>query len=156
MRGNLLRYTPVLGGSGSIPACAGEPEQGYIPEEAQRVYPRVCGGTRTDSQEEARDQGLSPRVRGNPLVIGCPQSMNRSIPACAGEPPEGADLEDQERVYPRVCGGTPGGVSKMGECTGLSPRVRGNPLAGRMRTQPAWSIPACAGEPLQYWRIQTW
>ncbi len=50
-------------------------------------------------------------------------------------------------VYPRVCGGTPGGRSKSGGPTGLSPRVRGNLLRLRFAAINAGSIPACAGEP---------
>ena len=30
---------------GSIPACAGEPEEAYPYAYRHRVYPRVCGGT---------------------------------------------------------------------------------------------------------------
>ena len=45
--------------------------------------------------------GLSPRVRGNPLLPGNIVLRSGSIPACAGEPVE--------------------------PITGLSPRVRGNP-----------------------------
>ena len=70
-------------------------------------------------------------------------------------------------VYPRVCGGTPHCLSGSEWCSGLSPRVRGNPrqncrlspfrgLSPRVRGNHAptgiiaghrRSIPACAGEP---------
>ena len=51
--------------------------------------------------------GLSPRVRGNQDVgLGGEQEPG-SIPACAGEPPGCAASPRMERVYPRVCGGTP-------------------------------------------------
>ena len=50
----------------SIPACAGEPDQITLPLMASRVYPRVCGGTPTALVVDGIDQGLSPRVRGNP------------------------------------------------------------------------------------------
>ena len=51
--------------AGSIPACAGEPEDsgGYVGD--VRVYPRVCGGTRRAVEEAEGHPGLSPRVRGN-------------------------------------------------------------------------------------------
>ena len=112
------------GASGSIPACAGEPPQ----ELAKRlkVYPRVCGGTDTGSATLWSSNGLSPRVRGNPMG-------RRSIPACAGEPPRPGSC-GTERVYPRVCGGT---ISRLG---GSIPACAGEP---GMRRQGR-SIPACA------------
>ena len=100
MQGCLARPRRRCHESGSIPACAGEPIwpatvvkhlRGLSPRvrgnphaaggsaNTERVYPRVCGGTR--SRASSGGLGLSPRVRGNPVSrrIG-------SIPACAGEP----------------------------------------------------------------------
>ena len=122
---------------------------------AQRVYPRVCGGTAVKTFSCASSNGLSPRVRGNPIPIPSEAGRSRSIPACAGEPAPGADSFRNARVYPRVCGGTslvggpPGGIH------GLSPRVRGNPRVFRPRLEGPGSIPACAGEPFptSQWRI---
>ena len=76
-----------------------------------------------------------------------PYPVQRSIPACAGEPVERIAPGVHPGVYPRVCGGTvPPPGDKLG-VAGLSPRVRGN----RRRTggchAPDGSIPACAGEP---------
>ena len=51
-------------------------------------------------------------------------------------------------VYPRVCGGTLRTASAWRRVTGLSPRVRGNPLAPDVAFGDARSIPACAGEPI--------
>ena len=51
-------------------------------------------------------------------------------------------------VYPRVCGGTPGGSCRHGKAWGLSPRVRGNLFADTQSEPAAGSIPACAGEPM--------
>ena len=53
--------------------------------------------------------------------------MNRSIPACAGEPCSGEGRCRLRRVYPRVCGG--------------------NPITLHQDTHILRSIPACAGEP---------
>ena len=50
---------------GSIPACAGEPTFRQAMRWRSRVYPRVCGGTRTAISATACRGGLSPRVRGN-------------------------------------------------------------------------------------------
>ena len=50
------------------------------------VYPRVCGGTQLAVFMATLDQGLSPRVRGNPMRGGAMAACLGSIPACAGEP----------------------------------------------------------------------
>ena len=45
VRGNLGSGLLLLWGTGSIPACAGEPARGWLLLEPIGVYPRVCGGT---------------------------------------------------------------------------------------------------------------
>ena len=50
------------------------------------VYPRVCGGTTPRLPINQPTNGLSPRVRGNPNRTVLNIIVNRSIPACAGEP----------------------------------------------------------------------
>ena len=88
VRGNRNDGSPTPLRVGSIPACAGEPRCRALPHHTAWVYPRVCGGTcrkipMTSSQaglsrvcggttgqplDMAIDDGLSPRVRGNPTV----------------------------------------------------------------------------------------
>ena len=92
--------------SGSIPACAGEPDEGSNPACETRVYPRVCGGTLVATAASPSTCGLSPRVRGNPNRTPDGKPPGGSIPACAGEPPHSSDGRPTPRVYPRVCGGT--------------------------------------------------
>ena len=65
-------------------------------------------------------EGLSPRVRGNPLP----------------------------RVYPRVYGGTSGSGQRGMSARGLSPRVRGNRGRTPRPYVCNGSIPACTGEPI--------
>ena len=69
------------------------------------VYPRVCGGTIDDMVARQAQQGLSPRVRGNRFILFVAAIVDRSIPACAGEPGSPQQLECSVQVYPRVCGG---------------------------------------------------
>ena len=52
--------------------------------------------------------------------------LDRSIPACAGEPGHSKCRVHPYPVYPRVCGGTPFGMPSFHMVSGLSPRVRGN------------------------------
>ena len=86
VRGN-PREAGVNGGArGSIPACAGEPCRPNSRGCTGRVYPRVCGGTRRPALSNPPNMGLSPRVRGNLAGLVFRQGIQRSIPACAGEP----------------------------------------------------------------------
>ena len=127
VRGNPTRRPYTRHQPRSIPACAGEPGVIDQPIGADRVYPRVCGGTMRMRSGSRMGQGLSPRVRGNPTRDMIRQFRSGSIPACAGEPPARIHRRYQGRVYPRVCGGTGYAIAGAGIDPGLSPRVRGNP-----------------------------
>ena len=147
MRGNPSDHIPPFCCNRSIPACAGEPISLSFRASGCMVYPRVCGGTEEQPREETRKWGLSPRVRGNHWHGYCLGRVERSIPACAGEPPEQVMQPCPLTVYPRVCGGTFSSPLQPPVRRGLSPRVRGNPPP-RIETPPRiGSIPACAGEP---------
>ena len=147
MRGNLSWGNARTGGSGSIPAHAGEPAGSSQRLYEDRVYPRACGGTPVGRANRSHGRGLSPRMRGNPRMISCLVSMRGSIPAHAGEPSARTAFYCSGRVYPRACGGTPTVVIVSGAATGLSPRMRGN-LEGTTDPFPSnRSIPAHAGEP---------
>ena len=107
----------------------------------------MCGGTGSARKQYDGGPGLSPRVRGNlhprypdVLVFG-------SIPACAGEPVSAREPWLCPWVYPRVCGGTTLSDDDPRSVSGLSPRVRGNPLHLGVAPDSLRSIPACAGEP---------
>ena len=113
----------------------------------QGVYPRVCGGTHLQAWREGGEQGLSPRVRGNPDTKALSLATEGSIPACAGEPTFTTATYRLGWVYPRVCGGTFEARAPEGIRGGLSPRVRGNPRIGPFAVLFEGSIPACAGEP---------
>ena len=132
---------------GSIPAYAGEP--GVIPggDSSHGVYPRVCGGTPDIRDNPSVKKGLSPRMRGNRVIISPYQRVWRSIPAYAGEPRASHGGGIRSGVYPRVCGGT-AFLHFLQVChLGLSPRMRGNPDLVMARGQRVRSIPAYAGEP---------
>ena len=147
VRGNLDYTAARVGTGGSIPACAGEPLDLDAPSSHRPVYPRVCGGTPVTLYWWPPPTGLSPRVRGNRLVVTYPPANTRSIPACAGEPRVPLLPYCELWVYPRVCGGTEAIQVAAMAVAGLSPRVRGNQVSGRGRRRRYRSIPACAGEP---------
>ena len=71
---------------GSIPAGAGEPAARPPAVGPLQVYPRGCGGTKLPDTAQAMKDGLSPRMRGNPLKAPSSPKGTRSIPAGAGEP----------------------------------------------------------------------
>ena len=126
MRGNHVAELHDGYDPGSIPACAGEPSFVLIVPGLSEVYPRVCGGTTLGLMELVGDDGLSPRVRGNPRGDFVCAAVLRSIPACAGEPSRSTTTSESGWVYPRVCGGTVPAGSEPLYLAGLSPRVRGN------------------------------
>ena len=70
----------------SIPAPAGEPVRPSGTRLMKWVYPRACGGTVSYDHAEPDKQGLSPRLRGNLLLLQTFPPPARSIPAPAGEP----------------------------------------------------------------------
>ena len=131
----------------SIPARAGEPMTGVWPAWTTWVYPRACGGTGGQAHVVSEAEGLSPRVRGNPFRASVLATIDRSIPARAGEPNCSGSNPGNHRVYPRACGGTTCADTSAASVWGLSPRVRGNHLRRHLRRQRLGSIPARAGEP---------
>ena len=151
MRGNLLRTLVDKIHEGSIPAYAGEPGTGRCGCAEIWVYPRVCGGTPPPPWLTTTPEGLSPRMRGNPVAADCHVRITRSIPAYAGEPRSVPRNPTLGRVYPRVCGGTLMRSNSSRTRSGLSPRMRGNHPAAGLFPRQARSIPAYAGEPA--WRI---
>ena len=126
MRGNLLPDLPPADLHGSIPAHAGEPACCRVEGPAVWVYPRACGGTNGIEMAEQSQQGLSPRMRGNPRCARLGRTVIGSIPAHAGEPPRYWRISKLVRVYPRACGGTFLYFLELFHPAGLSPRMRGN------------------------------
>ena len=115
---------------------------------AGTVYPRVCGATVPSMQGRGRQDGLSPRVRGNRRAATASGRQRRSIPACAGQPCTRHYTARITTVYPRVCGATAVDSDNKQYADGLSPRVRGNHAVPVSCTLCCGSIPACAGQPV--------
>ena len=93
---------------------------------------------------------VSPRWRGNHRPGAPAHHGDGSIPALAGEPPDGPAYAAPESVYPRVGGGTSARQVELIGNLGLSPRWRGNRGRCRACSGGRRSIPALAGEPLQH------
>ena len=150
VRGNRCVHLPDVSNEGSIPARAGEPDPANVHRVLKRVYPRPCGGTSTPRYRFRTLLGLSPPVRGNHSVIVLPLRLQGSIPARAGEPCVFDECTDGYRVYPRPCGGTESSIRFETLISGLSPPVRGNLYDCCHGLLPLGSIPARAGEPMDF------
>ena len=148
VRGNRALDARHTGPHGSIPACTGEPVSPRTLVAMSEVYPRVYGGTPSNTRAVAPSGGLSPRVRGNLARAYQLALVKRSIPACTGEPRVDARAGRHAEVYPRVYGGTKTACSRINSVAGLSPRVRGNHLGAQDTVDMSRSIPACTGEPI--------
>ena len=136
VRGNHVGAAGVVRVDRSIPARTGEPLSSFGVRSRPTVYPRAYGGTSTGLGETSGETGLSPRVRGNHVGAAGVVRVDRSIPARTGEPFWRAVDRREPRVYPRAYGGTAKLVRRALKANGLSPRVRGNPLAARPLAKP--------------------
>ena len=106
VRGNPSGHKPTLPVSRSIPACTGQPSPPDCCPRQTGVYPRVYGATAGQSTGWEKWNGLSPRVRGNPVGQRRQAAGVGSIPACTGQPfSHGANVVSG-KVYPRVYGAT--------------------------------------------------
>ena len=90
---------------GSIPACAGETAYLFVCLSLVWVYPRLCGGNDIYLPAHILHRGLSPLVRGKPLIFVNYDKFHGSIPACAGETSKRTAASSGNGVYPRLCGG---------------------------------------------------
>ena len=131
-----------------IPACAGEAWSAVKPASIRRVHPRVCGGSVFSMTLAQSSEGTSPRVRGKPASRFRTSSINRYIPACAGEASTTSSGMVRPKVHPRVCGGSCNPDQSASRSIGTSPRVRGKPHRAPALPDRAGYIPACAGEAL--------
>ena len=111
------------------------------------AYPRERGGTGTDCRRLCRDEGLSPRTRGNQLKKRSFADRLGPIPANAGEPFRRWPRLRDARAYPRERGGTILAHHCAQRVEGLSPRTRGNLHLARAARAGLGPIPANAGEP---------
>jgi len=109
------------------------------------VYPHVCGGILDREGQNTPLVGLSPRVRGHPLIDLPISGYMGSIPTCAGASLTRHLALQLEEVYPHVCGGIPTSLKDEVQMRGLSPRVRGHHARHHEVVAARRSIPTCAG-----------
>ena len=93
------------------------------------VYPRAYGETTNLRTTSIATWGLSPRLRGNPPRAGPHLFRGWSIPALTGKPLTAYAKAVEAEVYPRAYGETIAERTSAALQQGLSPRLRGNPIA---------------------------
>ena len=84
-------------------------------------------------------------MRGNHGTHVHAWECSRSIPACAGEPPPSSLSQQQGRVYPRVCGGTNGGVNEGQHFFRSIPACAGEPKCGSLTSSSKRVYPRVCG-----------
>ena len=106
VRGNpkLMQLEPDA--RGPIPARAGQPVLMPFLFVLIWAYPRACGATSLHTHHVIGNEGLSPRVRGNPIGIRILSARTGPIPARAGQPLGQSGHSRAHRAYPRACGAT--------------------------------------------------
>ena len=132
--------------SGLIPACAGKtPRASSLPNQVP-AHPRVCGENTVTRAESITSIGSSPRVRGKRAQSHRCRHRSGLIPACAGKTESPRFDRARNWAHPRVCGENFSSCSILFNWSGSSPRVRGKPTEGDLRTVARRLIPACAGK----------
>ena len=137
-----------IGGRGSIPAQAGEPDAGGSAGRQHEVYPRAGGGNPSCLEGRLRVLRSIPAQAGEPQVPYHLATPHKVYPrAGGGTRLRPRPMARRSRVYPRAGGGTFFAMTMPCRASGLSPRRRGNPnVSGPIRCGFG-SIPAQAGEP---------
>ena len=128
-----------------IPACAGNSQSVSAAAAGLSVHPRVCGEQQLNRVLRETQTGSSPRVRGTGDTESPKPSMNRFIPACAGNSHTQRTGSRRRPVHPRVCGEQRRRRSFAAYAAGSSPRVRGTVTTPPGETEQRRFIPACAG-----------
>ena len=138
------------GDIGSIPASAGNPRPQRWPARPHGVHPRERGESLQPVVPGQYNPGPSPRARGILLRRIRVRSGRGSIPASAGNPASRPPARSRRRVHPRERGESAREVTHRHQPSGPSPRARGIPAKGLTAAQWARSIPASAGNPLEW------
>ena len=128
-----------------IPARAGNSRAGTRRRHEATVHPRACGEQLLGHRGLLPVDGSSPRVRGTGHEPPCPYSMQRFIPARAGNRWCARRGCGSRPVHPRACGEQVLPSVSRDICIGSSPRVRGTADRANDWQRYRRFIPARAG-----------
>ena len=148
-RGKRRRRHHLPGGSGIIPACAGETRPRGRPSRRGRDHPRLRGGNVGAALGVEPWEGSSPLARGKPHHAGQHADGPGIIPACAGETASSCDSRPWRRDHPRLRGGNGRRCTSWVTPPGSSPLARGKRPRRRETPRERGIIPACAGETIR-------
>ena len=128
-----------------IPACAGNTSAARWNITAESDHPRVRGEHLLGSGCLTHTDGSSPRARGTPVFEQRLDSLDRIIPACAGNTRRRHGPRTPQTDHPRVRGEHSLKLCHVCPSGGSSPRARGTPCGGADQGRRDRIIPACAG-----------
>ena len=110
---------------GIIPADAGNTRTHTPYPRRSKDHPRGCGEHILVIEKLAPDAGSSPRMRGTPDIHTISHSLDRIIPADAGNTSRLPARHELHRDHPRGCGEHEGMSDDDRINDGSSPRMRG-------------------------------
>ena len=132
-----------------IPASAGNAFPGSNRVAARAVHPRERGERPSMRQKRMAALGSSPRARGTPTCALARLSIQRFIPASAGNASPVHRSGSRFSVHPRERGERAPGSRAVQRAGGSSPRARGTRAYRYSGFRPGRFIPASAGNAAQ-------
>ncbi len=145
VRGTLVVDEAHLSLGRFIPVGAGNSHAEEVLSYLPAVYPRGCGELTLMDSTVPSLRGLSPWVRGTPMLPISGSRIIRFIPVGAGNSLLHSFTSIPLTVYPRGCGELPTCRRPTSCNSGLSPWVRGTPHHGVIVTVRHRFIPVGAG-----------
>ncbi len=128
-----------------IPAPAGNAAPLSTKFHWKTDHPRACGERVINHLGVCTFCGSSPRLRGTPVMVLSKPSMDRIIPAPAGNAAHGQATHSPLPDHPRACGERLRIYRSSIDRYGSSPRLRGTRHAVQEKAQDGRIIPAPAG-----------
>ncbi len=142
---NLVAASPLLLVGGSSPRMRGKPAEAVGEDDAERIipahagqtwlyrrmvssspdHPRACGANCGNLPRIAATSGSSPRMRGKPQRLELLSTLDRIIPAHAGQTHFSVRPSVCLSDHPRACGANASVAVWLAEVAGSSPRMRG-------------------------------
>ena len=146
MRGKHSRILCNQPHTRNIPAYAGKTSEPgrFVPQNQE--HPRVCGENTWEREEDHRETGTSPRMRGKLDLAEVSPAVQRNIPAYAGKTEAVDSAKCGQGEHPRVCGENDQVEELLQSGQGTSPRMRGKRRHTTCDFATWRNIPAYAGK----------
>ena len=125
MRGKRVGPTPHAVLARIIPAHAGQTWLYRRMVSSSPDHPRACGANCGNLPRIAATSGSSPRMRGKPQRLELLSTLDRIIPAHAGQTCFPTPVQGRRTDHPRACGANAFFGAAFCVSVGSSPRMRG-------------------------------